>query len=196
MGTKKQISIARGRGILHPKIAYLAAAEVELPYNAALAMLQMESADPAQGVLGGANIYGHDKGGALSTAGRSVTVCGQTYPPNSNIKVNAANCAAFLIMIGAGAKSNGVGPCQITYAGELPDGRSGGYFRQMTDQGLVPWNVYDNMQFGFSLLEMLYARERDWSRAFGRYNGGTTPNMTYGNKARGFMRKWQDLGIK
>jgi hypothetical protein len=53
----------------------------------------------------------------------------------------------------------------------------------MLERGLLPWDLHDNMLFGFEILAANYARVKDWARAFGHYNGGTNPDMTYGNSA-------------
>lgn len=147
-----------------------------------------------EGESGGANIYGHDVGGALSTKGRSVTVCGKTYPPESSIPVTPENAGIFLIMIGAGAKSNGMGPAQLTYAGELPDGRSGGEFRLALEEGYLPWVPVDNMAYCLGrMLKPLIERYGD-REGLARYNGGNDlepRHWQYADRALARLNTWQ-----
>lgn len=172
--SQRRIDIATKAGLAHAYVAALACREAGLPFPVACALLSKES--------GGRNIYGHDRGGVFSTNGRSVTIQGKTYAPGADIEVTASNCAAFLWQVGGGALSNGVGPCQITYKG---------YFPQMLDQDMLPWDPHDNMLFGFRILAANYARTKDWARAFGHYNGGGVPDMTYGNSAKSLLDTWK-----
>lgn len=123
-----------------------------LPYSIAVPLLIKESK--------GRNVWGGDAG--------SVTQKLHGLP------VTPGNFSAALIKIIGGGISNGVGPCQITYAGATVNGhRDGGYFREMLDLGLLPWNIYDNMEFGFTLMRKNIATtEGDLIAAGGRYNGG------------------------
>ena len=178
-----KVVIMRNNGMSHPLSIFRAARDAGIPLPAAAAMIQQESK--------GKNIFGHDVGGALSTSGRTVTIQGRTYPPGSDIEVTPARCAIFLIKIAAGEKSNGVGPAQITYAGELPDGRTGGYFRQMLEDDLLPWRPYDNMLFGCRLLANLWDSWGSWYAAFGHYNGGSKLNNLYGAQVVSKMRQWE-----
>jgi hypothetical protein len=74
----------------------------------------------------GRNVYGNDEGGALA---------GFPFAPNrSNYRVFR------WLVFNQGQQSNGVGPAQITFKG---------YFPQMESEGLRPWNIGDNMLFGF-----------------------------------------------
>jgi hypothetical protein len=143
-----------------------------------------------EGETHGKNIYGHDVGGALSTRDNSVTVCGVTYPKGSNIPVTPANAAVFLIMVAAGHKSNGMGPGQVTYAADLPDGKSLGYFRQMLERDMLPWKPLHNMQFCLEKIMELYNQSHDWALAGGHYNGGTKPDMVYGNAFKKRIDTW------
>lgn len=124
---------------------------------------------------GGRNVYGHDRDGALSG-----------FPG----QVNRGNYAVFRWMIANGWDSNGVGPCQITYPG---------FFDQMEDEGLSPWNVHHNMLFGFRLLKGYYDKHSSWATAGALYNGGPTPNraaLEYGNDLKRRIGVWkQRLGI-
>lgn len=85
----------------------------------------------------GRNVYGHDAGGALSD-----------FPK----PVNQHNFEVFewLVFI-KGQTSNGVGPAQLT---------SKGFFTQMRDQELKPWDPADNIFFGVKLLHNYYKAGR------------------------------------
>lgn len=127
-----------------------------LPFFVACALLEMES--------DGKNVYGHDKGGALSG-----------YP----FRVDRSNYRVFEWLVSNGMPSNGVGPCQITY---VP------YFGIMRARNLAPWLPQDNMRFGFELLAGNYARTKSWEKAGAQYNGGPRPNLNalkYGGRFAG-----------
>ena len=145
-----------------------------LPLPAACALIEMES--------GGANIYGHDVGGVNS------------LPVGQTLEVTEANFTDFLTQVMAGATSNGVGPCQITYAGTLVNGkRDGGYFTQMAARGLQPWVPLDNCRFGFELMAANYARWGSWADAGAHYNGGTNPDasaVAYGQRFAALVDEW------
>jgi len=176
-----QIKVAQGQGLSNVPQIWAAARKAGVPFPVACALFQKES--------GGRNIYGHDKGGALSTNGRSVTVQGKTYKPGSTIPVTPANAGIFLLIIGTGALSNGMGPSQITYARDLPDGRTGGYFRQMLEEGLLPWDAEDNMFFGLRILKGHYnANGHSWMKAGASYNG----RDEYGRDLAAKIEDWTD----
>lgn len=162
---RDKIGLAAAFGLSNATAIAAAAKRVDLPLALAFALIQGES--------NGRNIYGHDKGGALSTRGRPVTVCGETHPAESSIEVTPANYKVFLIMIGAGATSNGVGPGQITYARELPDGRSGGYHRLAAEEGLDLAHPEDNAFFSLRLFKAhLDGRSGNVTEAGTLYNAG------------------------
>lgn len=143
--------IARDRGLVNVRQIAKASRKANVPFYVACALFEKES--------GGRNVYGHDAGGALS---------GFEEP------VNLGNWRVFRWMVlDNGHVSNGVGPAQITFAGSRrSDGtRDGGFFRQMEDQGLRPWVVYDNMLFGLRLLASYKASTGSWRAAGTRYNG-------------------------
>lgn len=150
-----------------------------IPYFVALALLEKES--------GGRNIYGHDKGGVNTIKG--------------DMPVTERNFLLFLVRVMNGETSNGVGPLQITYAGELKKGghRDGGYFRQMAEQNLCPWIPEDNMLFGFKILAEHYKATGSWEAAGARYNGGSRPNATalaYGRDLADKASAWKvRLGV-
>lgn len=115
---------------------------------------------------GGRNVYGHDEDGALAG-----------YPG----EVNAENYAVFRwLVFDKGQASNGVGPCQITYPG---------YFTDMEQQGLRPYDAGDNMLYGFRLLKANYARLGQWAGAGAVYNGGPRPNAKALGYGRDFAKK-------
>lgn len=119
---------------------------------------------------GGRNVYGNDKGGVLSG-----------FP----LQVNADNFAAFRWeVVDRGRTSNGVGPCQITYRG---------FFHEMEKRGLKPYDVHDNMLFGFDLLRRHYEAGGSWVAAGTAYNGARTYGIDLDKK----VGEWkQRLGIK
>lgn len=168
-----RITTATTGGIAHARQAADAAAVVDLPYTAGLALLCTESADPAKGIRGGANIYHHDRGGALSTIDGPVTVCGKTYPRGSNIEVTEANAGVYLILIASGEKGpNGIGPTGATYAATMADGRHGGIIRLMLEEELLPWNPLHNMIYGFRTIARHRAAGNTWEQCYTLYRRG------------------------
>jgi hypothetical protein len=142
-----------------------------LPFYVACALLEQE---------GGRNIYGHDEGGVNTVKG--------------NLGVTPENFMAFLFKVLNGATSNGVGPCQITYAGKrepVSGGgwhRDGGHFAVMAERGLLPWVPEDNMEYGFSLLAAEHRAGETWEKTYARYNGGSDPGRR-GPRARAPVRR-------
>ena len=126
---------------------------------------------------GGRNVYGHDAGGALS---------GFPKP------VNQHNYAVFRwLVFDKGQTSNGVGPMQLTYKG---------FFTDMENDGLKPWDVHDNMLYGGKLWTGYYRAARAAGlnvseaivKAGTRYNG----SAAYGDRLLVIMDKWRDrVGI-
>lgn len=170
--TVKRIAIAKQAGLWNVDAAAAACRAVGLPFFAACALLEKESS--------GKNIYGHDAGGINNVRGE--------------LRVTDVNFLAFLVKVMNGGTSNGVGPCQITYAGALKNGhRDGGFFRQMSEQGLRPWVPEDNMRFGFGLLKGYYDDTRSWVDAGTKFNGA----RTYGLDLDRRVQEWKTrLGIK
>jgi hypothetical protein len=113
--------------------------EAGVPFYVACALFEKETM--------GKNIYGHDKGGALSG-----------FPG----EVNKDNYEVFEWLVSQGMKSNGVGPSQIT---------SGSLLTQMKTEHLDPWNVWDNMLFGLRFLKKWKVKYRTWHNAGRLYNG-------------------------
>jgi hypothetical protein len=174
--------IAQKNGMTNVASIIKAAAATHVPLPVALALFEKETH--------GRNIYGHDVNGALSTHDGPVTLQGKTYPKGSNIPVTPSSAGIFLLMIGAGAHSNGMGPAQITYAGDLPDGRTGGYFRQMLERGLRPWVVLDNMTFGLERLRAAYdSHGRSWQAAGTAYNGKASYGKDLAKKITTWSRR-------
>lgn len=168
--TPGRIAIA-ARTLSNADAAAAACRKAGLPYFAACALLQKES--------GGKNVYGHDAGGVNNVRGQ--------------LEVTDTNFLTFLVKVMNGGVSNGVGPCQITYAGSLVHGhRDGGYFRQMAEQGLRPWVVGDNMQFGFGLLAGHFKATGSWKGAGTRYNGATAYGVDLDRKVTEWKKR---LGI-
>jgi hypothetical protein len=126
---------------------------------------------------GGHNVYGHDANGALSG-----------FP----FDVTEGNFQVFeWLVFTKHQTSNGVGPTQITYPG---------YFTQMAERRLDPWDPFDNMLFGFELLKGNYDRLGSWEKAGSVYNGGPKPNadaLKYGRDLVAKVTAWKKrLGIK
>lgn len=169
--TKARIATA-SQYLQNVDTAAIVCRQVGLPFWAACALLEKES--------GGRNVYGHDTGGVFSR--------------DQHREVTPQNFNQFLIRVMNGETSNGVGPCQITYAGSLKSGhRDGGYFRQMAEANLLPWVPSDNMHFGFDVLLGHKARYGTWAAAGKAYNGRTE----YGTDLVKRMNVWRSrLGIK
>lgn len=101
----------------------------------------------------GLMIYGHDRGGVYSTLDGPVAVDGVSYPRGRNVPVTRSNYAQFVDDVLGGAKPNGVGIMQITWAGPLVDGkRDGGFFTQAAKAGLDLADPVENVEFGAGLL--------------------------------------------
>lgn len=151
--SQRRIEIAKQFGLQNVESLALASRAAGVPFAVACALIEKESK--------GRNVYGHDVGGALSG-----------FPG----EVNRDNFAVFRwLVIDQGYTSNGVGPCQITYAGSLKGGkRDGGFFREMEAQRLKPYDVFDNMFFGLSKLKGYHVGSGSWETAGTRYNGASS----------------------
>lgn len=146
-----------GAYLSNVEILAVAAAKVGIPFYAACALVDMESE--------GKNVYGHDAGGALSG-----------YPG----EVNAENYAVFRwLVIDKKGRSNGVGPCQLTWRGFFPD---------MESKGLKPYDVHDNMVYGLGLFWGYYKASKSWTTAGRKYNGA----LTYGRTMAKRVSLWHD----
>lgn len=134
-----------------------AAVRTGIPVWIAAAVIEKET--------NGANIFGHDRGGAMYGAG----------------EVTEAKYREFRRLIDAGHTSNGVGPAQITYPG---------FFREMDKQGLKPWVPDDNIYYGMQLMAS-YLRG-NWSNASIRSAGGAyNGNISYGDSLVQVAAKWR-----
>lgn len=148
--------------------AVLRAADAEnCPWWAALACLWMETGER------GANIYGHDAGGA-GPHGEEVT---------------EENFREFLAAIRNGETSNGVGPLQITYSG---------YFLQDPDREW--WMPERSAEVGCRILRDLINAEGDsyeaLKRVGSRYNSGNPYDAyeSYGILFSNRCKSWYDYG--
>ena len=163
--TSQQIAaqILSDGGFSNAQAIVQAAHDTGLPLGIAAALMAKESM--------GANVYGHDAGGAMSGAGE---VTQQNFTQQ------------FLPAILSGAISNGVGPSQITYPG---------YFVQ--NQNLAWWDPYTNMCFGFKLMAgYLNGDYSDASliAAGSTYNSGTATGAPwYGQSFDQLAVNWTNL---
>jgi hypothetical protein len=160
--TADQIKIAKATGLANVDGIAAAANKTKCPFYLALAMIERES--------NGKNVYGHDRGGALSG-----------FPK----EVNKGNFEVFKWMIDNGHPSNGVGPAQITYKG---------FFPQLEKEGLEAWVAADTIFFGVRLLFGYYKTARathdvrDSIKAAGtKYNGASS----YGDGLLEGALKWK-----
>lgn len=156
------IEAARSVGLENARATALVCREVGVGFARACALVWIES--------GGRNVYGHDLNGMLSDF---------EHP------VNVHNFRAFMWALRQSwldVKSNGVGPCQITY---YP------YFEMMAQEGLRPWIPYDNILFGVRLLNTSRIRYGSWRQAAAHYNGGTNP----GDRAYEYADKFEEATL-
>lgn len=144
----------------------------------ACALIEQESA--------GKNVYGHDSGGTYSTRDAEVVLDGVTYPRGSDVPVTEANYARFTALVASGAKSNGVGPAQITYRGYFPDAER---------RGLRLWVPEDNLTFGLQILARHLSAGRSIAEAGTLYNrGNLTAGVTaYGRDLAAKTDRWRAL---
>ncbi len=149
--------IATDFGLVNVDLIAAAAHATGLPFRVACALIEKES--------GGRNVYGHDKGGALS---------------GFELEVNEHNYAVFRWMVfEQGMPSNGVGPCQITWKG---------FFLDMEKKGLKPWLPLHNVTYGFGLLSSYYKSLGSWVKAGELYNGAEA----YGLDLKKKIAAWKE----
>ena len=148
--------------------AVLAAADsVGCPWWAALACLWMETGEY------GANIFGHDAGGAYCGGG----------------EVTEEKFRDFYAQISAGATSNGVGPLQVTYPG---------YF--FNDPDRAWWDPQASSEVACGILRDLIASEGDdyesLRRVGSRFNSGSAYGSyeEYGVRFSDYCRSWYNYG--
>ena len=158
---EEAIKIATKFGIHNADLVIKAAKKAGLPRHVGFALMQMES--------NGENIWGADAGGTFS--GRKGEVTEALYKEFRHQ------------VIDLGKRSNGVGPSQITWAGSLVNGKhTGGFFTDMEKKGLKPWDTFDNMYYGFSLIAEYYAALKSYAKAGTRYNGATAYGTTFSRR--------------
>jgi hypothetical protein len=156
-----QIKAAEAKGLINVAALARACDAYDFPFFLACTILQKET--------GGANVFGHDKGGAMYGAG----------------EVTEAKYREFRRLIDSGQTSNGVGPMQITWKG---------YFPVMEADGLKPWLAADNILFGVGILSRSLKRgleqgltlEKAFWQAAKSYNG----NASYADDAIIKARTW------
>lgn len=183
--TPERIAIA-AKTLEHADIIAVAARDADVSYHLACALIDGES--------NGANVFGGDGGPRHEVYAHG--------PGEQPIPVTAGRYHRFIFNVLHGATSNGVGPMQITYAGSLKNGcRDGGYFKQMADLELKPWDVYDNVFFGLNNIwkPTFLGSGRDVALAGSHYNGGTNPNSSaraYGRALKARDDEWkQKFGL-
>lgn len=156
---KSAKSVLESNGLTNVDALIAGSKRTGVPLWIAAAVLEKET--------GGANIFGHDSGGAMYGAG----------------EVTEAKFREFQrIFKTTDAASNGVGPMQITY---FP------FFADMESKGLKPWVPADNIFYGLTLMaEYLGGDFSDASirRAGVRYNGADA----YGDHLVTVAHKWRD----
>lgn len=152
----ERVAIAEDFGLKNVEDAASACRVAGIPFWAACALLDKES--------GGRNVYGHDRGGALSG-----------FPD----EVDRSNYRVFRWLVENGQTSNGVGPCQITWPG---------HFSAMSVKGLRPWVPLDNMIYGFTLLREHYDKHGTWREAGTAYNGAESYGLDFVAKCN----EWRD----
>lgn len=161
--TGSRVTAAAGLGVANADVAALASRAANLPFHTACALLRLET--------GGRNVFGGDQGPRPDVFAHAPGAVPILVTPERFLQL-------FNVVVLEGDVSNGVGPCQITYAGaKHPTGqRDGGYFREMFARGLKPWDPYDNMLFGFEMLAKQLRVFPDLKTAGAHYNGGSFPN--------------------
>ena len=176
MATPTEILTAGG--LVNADLIVQAATATGVPLAIAAAMIQKES--------GGRNVYGHDAGGVYSTLTGPVVVSGIVYETGADIPVTAFSFVEFLRLVTAGAKSNGVGPAQITYSG---------YFKQAPDYPF--WDPLANIRFGLTIIADYLDddfSDSSISSAGAHYNGGTNPDskaIAYGADLLAKTNMWR-----
>ena len=152
----QKLNLAQRHGLSNTRQILDACRAARLPFFAACALMEKESR--------GRNVYGNDSGGTFAGA---------------PFGVNKYNWEVFRwLVIVKGERSNGVGPCQLTYKG---------FFTDMESKGLKPYDVYDNMLYGFRLLRGYKNEHGSWAGAGTAYNGSST----YGREFADLVEKWR-----
>lgn len=147
-----QLYTAYRNGIHNAYGAARVADDVGLPLYAAYALLEKES--------GGRNIFGHDPT-IFAGAGR----------------VTKRKYLEYRAMRDRTGKSQGVGPCQLTWRG----------FQNKADALGGCWIPKYNMQVGFGLLKEYHDTTGSWQAAGTKYNG----SPEYGRDFATRVEKWR-----
>lgn len=150
----RAVDILTQNGVKNATAIVAASNDSGLPLGIAVGMIMKES--------GGANVYGHDAGGAM-------------YGRGEVTEENFKN--GFLPVVLRGGTSNGVGPAQITYPG---------YFKQNPNYRW--WDPYWSCLFGFNLLKGYLGGNYSFeslARAGSTYNSGN-PTGTYNTYGKTF----------
>jgi hypothetical protein len=165
-----QIVAAKDGGIQNVDAAAQVANELKMSFYQLIALLEKESH--------GRNVYGADVGGTFERFKDPVTEC---------------NWRAFRHeVISLGKRSNGVGPCQLTYKG---------FFTDMESKGLKPWLPKDNILYGAGIYWGYFVGQRaeGWSvassikRAGSKYNTGEFGFAPYGDRLYALALEWRSL---
>jgi hypothetical protein len=179
--TASQVKRVQEAGFQNVSAMAAACDETKCPFYLAVAMFDKES--------NGANIYGHDKGGAMNYPGESVQVTRDSYAVfrwlvDKGIPVQQPDGSLKIVKYGP----NGIGPGQITH----PD-----LVARIKSQGLDIVNPADNILFSTKLLYGYYRYGRDEKKlgvrdsikyAGTRYNG----NPDYGVDLLEQALKWKE----
>lgn len=153
---KQKLELAQRHGLSNTGTILEACREARIPFYVACALMEKESH--------GRNVFGNDVGGTFAGA---------------PFGVNKYTWTVFRwLVIDRGGKSNGVGPCQLTYKG---------FFTDMESEGLKPYDVHDNMLYGFRLLKSYKDSKGTWERAGTAYNG----SPEYGQAFGALVEKWK-----
>lgn len=172
-----RVAIATQYGLQNAEHIATAATETGVPMRWAFALIEQES--------GGANVVGRYDDSPFAGYPGPVT--------KGWFKL------FYWLVTERGWTPTGINAGQITYAGALKGGkRDGGYFREMEAEGLKPWVPLDSIRKALRIFRDHYDRVGDWETAAGHFNGGTTPNRTYGgevrDKARAWRQRWREAG--
>lgn len=159
-----QVSIISSNGLQNAQAIVNASSRTGVPLYILCAFVQHES--------NGANVFGHDGGGAYSGGGT----------------VTQAKYNDFLRMVRAGHTSNGVGPMQITYPG---------YFKPQTTEVANLWQPEANIVFGANIIKGYLGgnySDANLNRAGQIYNSGRANGApAYGSLTVQFCHKWKAL---
>lgn len=157
------LDILRRKGVPNAEAILAAAATSGLPVGVAVGLAIKES--------NGANVYGHDAGGAC-------------YGRGEVTKENFLN--EFLPAVMAGHTSNGVGPVQITYPG---------YFTQ--NPHLAWWDPAVSCLFGFGIMMGYLGGDYSYDSlvaAGSKYNSGYPDRaIQYGRIFAQLANEWTEL---